>query len=577
MAILRAAIYARKSNDDNGKTLDNKSITRQIENATAYAESKGFTVNPEHVFHDDGVSGAEFVKRPGLHELIKNTEEFDVVIMSELSRMGRDADRTALYLIDLYESGKRIFYYLTDEEEKLDNATSKFMLKVKAYTSEIEREKASQRVADTLYRKARAGHVTGRPVFGYDHVPVESISASGELVKSHSEYAINKVETDIIVNIFKMYQDGIGYKKIAKTLNGDTTSNHTELLAKYFDGIPPKRAKSKGNFWSEMQIRSMLRNDRYTGKITYGKKKSRYVGGSKITELSDEYIEIDRPDLRIVPDDIWGKVQSRIKTMAKRYSDSRGGNVPFAGSVLEAGDSQFLLSGLCICSECGSSLVSLGGSTGTGPSRKNKYKYGCSGYHNKGTTVCSNNHSVDLNQLDQVIIENVMSNFLSSSSTYYVISKALEIIQAKKKDSPSIKSKLISEESAITKDIDKLLKVILEGAVSVQLSSMINQKEERKIHLQSEINRYTEIEANKKQDIGTIQDKLFNRVADFRDLVTSNVADARKAIKHLLAEKIIMRPTFKNGVKTLSYEAKTHAGRLMEPIEEDDHIGLVCS
>ena len=35
-------------------------VTRQIENARAYAERKGWTVAEEHVYADDGISGAEF-------------------------------------------------------------------------------------------------------------------------------------------------------------------------------------------------------------------------------------------------------------------------------------------------------------------------------------------------------------------------------------------------------------------------------------------------------------------------------------------------------------------------------------
>ena len=43
---------------------EEKSVTRQIEHAKAYAAKKGWTVSEEHIFVDDGISGAEFVKRP---------------------------------------------------------------------------------------------------------------------------------------------------------------------------------------------------------------------------------------------------------------------------------------------------------------------------------------------------------------------------------------------------------------------------------------------------------------------------------------------------------------------------------
>ena len=61
-----AAIYARKSTEQTGVVDEARSVTRQIDHAKAYASTKGWTVADEHVHVDDGISGAEFVKRPGL-------------------------------------------------------------------------------------------------------------------------------------------------------------------------------------------------------------------------------------------------------------------------------------------------------------------------------------------------------------------------------------------------------------------------------------------------------------------------------------------------------------------------------
>jgi hypothetical protein len=58
-----AAIYARKSTDQTVAD-EAKSVTRQIESARAYAAKQGWTVAEEHVYSDDGISGAEFLKRP---------------------------------------------------------------------------------------------------------------------------------------------------------------------------------------------------------------------------------------------------------------------------------------------------------------------------------------------------------------------------------------------------------------------------------------------------------------------------------------------------------------------------------
>jgi DNA invertase Pin-like site-specific DNA recombinase len=65
-----AAIYARKSTDQNLPDAE-KSVTRQVDHATAYATRKGWTVAEDHVYADDAISGALFgAQRPGLYRLL---------------------------------------------------------------------------------------------------------------------------------------------------------------------------------------------------------------------------------------------------------------------------------------------------------------------------------------------------------------------------------------------------------------------------------------------------------------------------------------------------------------------------
>lgn len=69
---LLAAIYARKSTDQSGVSEDERSVTRQVEHARQYAARHGWLVIEEAVYIDDGVSGAEFVKRPGFLRLMNS-------------------------------------------------------------------------------------------------------------------------------------------------------------------------------------------------------------------------------------------------------------------------------------------------------------------------------------------------------------------------------------------------------------------------------------------------------------------------------------------------------------------------
>src|ERR671919_1381224 len=173
-----AAIYARKSTEQSGIGDEEKSVPRQIDHAKAYAAKRGWTVAGEHIYSDDGISGAEFVKRPGFLRLmnaLKPRPAFQVLIMSEESRLGREQIETAYALKQIMDASVRVFFYLEDRERTLDSAMDKVMLSLTNFASEMEREKARQRTYDAMVRKARALHVTGGEVFGYDNVEVPTL------------------------------------------------------------------------------------------------------------------------------------------------------------------------------------------------------------------------------------------------------------------------------------------------------------------------------------------------------------------------------------------------------------------
>jgi DNA invertase Pin-like site-specific DNA recombinase len=111
---MRAAVYARKSTEQASVYDEQKSVTRQIEHARVYALRKGWTVTEEHIYTDDGISGAEFLKRPGFLRLmnaLKPRPPFQALIMSEESRLGREQIETAYALKQITDAGVRVFFY----------------------------------------------------------------------------------------------------------------------------------------------------------------------------------------------------------------------------------------------------------------------------------------------------------------------------------------------------------------------------------------------------------------------------------------------------------------------------------
>src|SRR5205823_6407445 len=81
--------------------------------------------------------------------------------------------------------------------------------------------KARQRTYDAMARKARAGHVTGGRVFGYDNVEIQGPDGR----RSHVERKVNDKEAAAVVRIFEMSAAGVGATSIAEALNREAVQS----------------------------------------------------------------------------------------------------------------------------------------------------------------------------------------------------------------------------------------------------------------------------------------------------------------------------------------------------------------
>jgi DNA invertase Pin-like site-specific DNA recombinase len=241
--VIIAAVYARKSTEQNSLAEESQSVARQVEHATAFAARKGWAVDSTTIFTDDGISGALFGdKRPGLARLLNVLSPrppFQVLVMSEESRLGREAIETGWTLKRITDAGVRVFFYLEDRERTLDTATDKVMMSLSAFASEMERERARQR---TLTRStASAGHVTGGLVFGYRNQPVLEGAR-----RSHVTRIIDPVEAFVVRQIFERAAEGWGVKRIAAELNEQAAA------------APMPRRAGRPRGWAPSSVREVL-------------------------------------------------------------------------------------------------------------------------------------------------------------------------------------------------------------------------------------------------------------------------------------------------------------------------------
>ena len=96
---MRIGIYARVSTQRQAQA---DGLTQQLDRLLAHALRQGWTVQAEHVFRDDGYSGAS-LKRPGLERLRDRAalRELDRVLITAPDRLARNYVHQVLLLEEI--------------------------------------------------------------------------------------------------------------------------------------------------------------------------------------------------------------------------------------------------------------------------------------------------------------------------------------------------------------------------------------------------------------------------------------------------------------------------------------------
>jgi len=110
---------------------------------------------------DDGVSGAMGPDKRALGRLLRMIKPGDIVICSELSRLGRKMFMIMGVLEHLIRVGAKL-YSVKDNYELGDNIQSKVLAFAFGIAAEIERDLISQRTREALARRKMAGMRLGR-------------------------------------------------------------------------------------------------------------------------------------------------------------------------------------------------------------------------------------------------------------------------------------------------------------------------------------------------------------------------------------------------------------------------------
>ena len=245
-----AGIYIRLSQEDRDKKYESESesIKNQKELLSNYVKDKGFNYIDSYI--DDGYSGTNF-DRPGFQELLKDIESkrINLVIVKDLSRLGRDHIMTGYYMENFFPLNNVRFISILESydsfKNQASNDTSTFIIAVNDYYS----KQNSIKIRSVLNEKKKKGQFIGSmPCYGYMRDPNDK----GKLIP-------DPVTAPIVKKIFRMVYEGYPKIEIIDMLNRD------EVLSPSMYKNIPMSSRNKLGLWTSSSLCKLLKNQVYCG------------------------------------------------------------------------------------------------------------------------------------------------------------------------------------------------------------------------------------------------------------------------------------------------------------------------
>lgn len=381
---MRAALYARFSTDKQSSTADQLRVCEGI------AARHGFTVT--HRFNDEAFSGGT-ANRPGYQAMLTaaRAREFEVIVAEDTSRLWRNMAEQSPRLAELSDLGAHVV--TIDLDTRLES--SGILGAVNGAMSQHFRQEIGRRTRRSLEGRAQKGEPTGGRAYGY--------TSKREIIPEQAE---------IIREVFGRFAAGETMMAIAADLNvRDVPSAGANWQ---------RKTRRRDGVWLVSALHAMLKNDAYLGRITWNRRRwvRSAVDSSRrrsVLNPPEQWIVHVRPELRIVDEFTWKRVERRMAERREFYRPGPGGR------------SQYLLSGLLRCGVCGAAYVI---------SAHRPVRYACSTYRHGGQAGCPNGLMVGKDVAEKALLEPVLDRLLSADAVEHAVRTMHQIAAEESRPEP---------------------------------------------------------------------------------------------------------------------------------------------
>ena len=178
---------------------DEQDVNSQKQGVVKFAEEHNMPI--DKFITDEGVSGGKDPDKRNLGPLLKLINEGDVIICSEISRLGRDL-YMVMDILHFCMERKAVIYTVKDKFVLGDDIQSKVLAFAFGLSAEIERQMIRQRTKEGLRLRVKMGVLVGRPL----GVPVEEPLALDEKQKTL---------------LIEQYKWGVPERRLAENFNVD--------------------------------------------------------------------------------------------------------------------------------------------------------------------------------------------------------------------------------------------------------------------------------------------------------------------------------------------------------------------